>query len=189
MRKTTKGALAAGAGGLLLLGGAGTLAYWSDTTTVDGGDITTGHLRITDAETCSGWTLDADEDAASAAFDPATDTLVPGDVISRTCDVVLEAAGEHLRATVTATPGTSTDLFTATPGLTLAVAQVAASSDGGVTPFVTLSPQEVTEANDGDTLRVTTTVTFSAAAQDPATTQDITSALADIALTVTQVHD
>ncbi|HWJ65424.1 MAG TPA: alternate-type signal peptide domain-containing protein [Nocardioides sp.] len=188
MKKSTKGALAAGTAVALLAGGAGTLAYWNDTTAVDGGDITTGHLRISDAETCSGWTLDTGEVTAGEAFDPATDRLVPGDVISRSCDVLLEASGNHLRATVTATPGASTSLFTATPGLVLAVSEVAASPDGGVTAFAALSPQEVTEANDGDTLRITMTVTFSASAQDPATTQDITSALADIALTVTQVH-
>lgn len=37
MRKTTKGALAAGAAAALLIGGAGTLAYWAAEDSADGG--------------------------------------------------------------------------------------------------------------------------------------------------------
>lgn len=46
MNKTTKGALAAGAAGILLLGGAGSYALWSDAETVQGGTITAGNLDI-----------------------------------------------------------------------------------------------------------------------------------------------
>lgn len=78
MRKSTKGALAAVAAGALLLGGAGTLAYWTDEATIAGTDITTGHLTV-DATDCEAgtlvWTLEGD------AFDPTTDTLIPGDTL------------------------------------------------------------------------------------------------------------
>lgn len=188
MRKTTKGAFAAATAGVLLLGGAGSLAYWTDTVDAPGGTIGAGHLRISDTTTCSSWTYDGDEVTGGATFTPGTSVLVPGDVISRDCDVTVEAEGEHLRATVEATEGTNTGLFAgATPTLTLDVSNIAASPDGGATAFEDLSPQEITETNDGDTLRVTTTVTFAGTADNA--TQDIDSVLDDITLTATQVHD
>ena len=39
MRKATKGVLAATAGALILLAGAGTLAAWTDSRTISGGAI------------------------------------------------------------------------------------------------------------------------------------------------------
>ena len=39
MNRTTKGAIAAGAAAVLLLGGAGSLAYWSDCQDAAGGTI------------------------------------------------------------------------------------------------------------------------------------------------------
>ncbi len=47
MNKTTKGALAASAAAVLLLGGAGSLAYWSDAETIQGGDVTAATCRWT----------------------------------------------------------------------------------------------------------------------------------------------
>lgn len=186
MKRSTKGAIAAAGAATLLLGGAGTLAFWSDTVNAPGASIDSGHLRISDTTSCSAWTLDTGEVVNGATFTPGTTALVPGDEISRTCDVTLQAEGEHLRATVAATPGTNTGLF-ASGELDLAVSQVLSSPDGGTTPFAAVPGQEVTEANDGDTLRITTTVTFEAATT-AANTQDVASSLADIALTVTQVH-
>ena len=56
MKKATKGALAVTAAGALLLGGAGTLAYWNDVQGVTGGTISSGHLKLTPG-TCDGWKL------------------------------------------------------------------------------------------------------------------------------------
>ncbi len=49
MKKTTKGALAAVAGGSLLFGGAGSLAYWTGESTVTGDSIESGTLDLTHA--------------------------------------------------------------------------------------------------------------------------------------------
>lgn len=50
MKKSRRGALVAAAGILLLLGGAGTLAFWTDSRPITGGPGNSGHLRIvTDA--------------------------------------------------------------------------------------------------------------------------------------------
>ena len=75
MKKITKGAIALGAAALLLAGGAGTMAAWSDEASLGGGEVTAGHLRITEAA-AGAWTW-----ADGETFDPATDLIVPGDVV------------------------------------------------------------------------------------------------------------
>ncbi len=58
MNKTIKGVLAAGTASVLLVGGAGTLAYWNDSATVGGATFTAGDLKL-DASSCAsaGWTV------------------------------------------------------------------------------------------------------------------------------------
>ena len=70
MKKSTKGAFAAAAAGSLLLGGAGSLAYWTDASTVDGKAITSGHLQLNPiTATCDdSWQLDG-EAFKQAGFD------------------------------------------------------------------------------------------------------------------------
>src|SRR5690242_18133565 len=99
MKKSSKGAVAAAAAGVLLLGGAGSLAFWSATDTVSGTSVSAGELKISDA-TCTGWAFDGSETTPNKAYVPGTDRIVPGDTISRSCDWTLTAVGEHLRATV-----------------------------------------------------------------------------------------
>ncbi|GAA3542093.1 alternate-type signal peptide domain-containing protein [Nocardioides daeguensis] len=91
MNKTAKGALAAGAAAVLLMGGAGTLAFWTDTATVEGTDIASGHLKL-DASSCTtaSWLLDDD-----SVYD-GSQLLIPGDTLTKNCNVVVDIAGEHL---------------------------------------------------------------------------------------------
>lgn len=91
MKKTTKGALAAGAAAVLLLGGAGTLAYWTDSEAIDGGTLTSGQLDLT-AVTCGAAWLEDGEPVA---------TIVPGDTITKQCTGTLTLEGDHIGATVT----------------------------------------------------------------------------------------
>ena len=70
MNKTTKGAIAAAAAGALLLGGIGSLAYWTDSDPVGGGTFTAGSLSLTPLSTCDTWNLDTAEPGGSP-FDPA----------------------------------------------------------------------------------------------------------------------
>ena len=58
MNKNVKGSLAAAAAAVLLLGGAGSLAFWNDSQTVAGTTINAGELKL-DAASCSaaGWTV------------------------------------------------------------------------------------------------------------------------------------
>lgn len=103
MKKTTKGALAAVAGGSLLFGGAGSLAYWTGDSTVTGDSISSGTLDMTVPD-CSddvvagthGWQFDG----TNAAFNPVSDTIVPGDTLTKVCDITLSLVGSHIGATL-----------------------------------------------------------------------------------------
>ena len=97
MNKSTKGALAAGAAAVLLLGGAGSLAFWTDSETIDGGTVESGHLKLADGTCGDGWLLDG-----GAVFVPGT-KLVPGDTLTKTCSYTVDAAGDHLTAELDAT--------------------------------------------------------------------------------------
>lgn len=172
MKKSTKGAVAAAGAAVVLLGGAGTLAYWSDSETVSGGAIDTGHLSLDNPTCAANWVLDTGEATAGAPYVPGTTKLVPGDVITKTCTYVLNLKGEHLRATVAAsTPAAlPAHLTVQTPSVTMAGAPVT----------------QVTEADDTKTVAVALKVTFNGSSDN--TTQDKTNALDDITLSLNQVH-
>ena len=107
MNKVIKGAVAAGAATVLLVGGAGTFAFWSDQATVAGGTLTSGFLSLD--VTNATWT-DITH-TAPGPFDPATDTIVPGDVIRYTANAVVDGDGKNLEATLEAdTSGIGGDL-------------------------------------------------------------------------------
>jgi len=79
MNKTIKGSLAAGAAAVLLLGGAGSLAYWTDAADIDGGTITAGTLTL-DAGTCGDWTYAA----GAAGAGPPAKPFRPRDTLPNT---------------------------------------------------------------------------------------------------------
>lgn len=98
MNRVAKGAVAAGAAAVLLSGGAGTFALWSDQATIAGGTITSGFLSLD--VTGAAWS-DITTGAPSA-FDPAFDEIVPGDVIQYTANAVVDGDGKNLEATLLA---------------------------------------------------------------------------------------
>jgi alternate signal-mediated exported protein len=179
MKKATKGTLASGVGVLLFLGGAGTLAFWTDSQAITGGAINTGHLRIvTDATNtgCGAWTLDSAESAPSTYT--VGDPLVPGDVLTRDCAFTVQATGNHLRATVGITAvnfsGANGDF-----GGKLNASVSAVKIDG--TPVTSF-----TEADNGGSLTASVTVTFDPSAVNA--TEDLATLLDSLTLTATQVH-
>lgn len=182
MNKATKGAIAAAAAAVLLLGGAGSLAYWTASGTVAGGTITAGDLALSAPSCGSGWTYDAGEEVPGATFTPGTSLLVPGDVISETCTTTLTATGEHMRGTIAvSTPDAITPYVVSVGAVT------------GATPALGTG-NEFTEANDGNTLSITITVTFPDNGDPGGDTtgdnqyQQASAALSSITLTATQVH-
>lgn len=184
MNKTTKGSLAAGAAAVLLLGGAGSLAYWTDSATVNGGSVNSGFLTLDDGDCDDSWVY-----AAGSASPGATVVnFVPGDIVTKQCTFVIGAEGDNLAATpaipasVTITPTPAAPSFTATVGATYTLAGAAYSAS---TP--------ITEDDDGDALVATILVTIPFGTNEAGVplvnandTQNITAALADLTVTLTQ---
>jgi alternate signal-mediated exported protein len=96
MNKAMKGAIAAGAAGILLLGGAGTFALWSDSQDIDAGTVSTGQLSLTAAT--GTWT---ETDSETPIPNIATYQIVPGDSLTYTTVVTIKAEGENLKARLT----------------------------------------------------------------------------------------
>lgn len=93
MKKTTKGALAAAASAVLLAGGAGSLAYWTDAEDIAGGSIASGQLDIALISCDSDWTLDEDGGLGGPL---AGREIVPGDTLTKACSFTITAEGDHL---------------------------------------------------------------------------------------------
>jgi alternate signal-mediated exported protein len=91
MRNSIKAALAATAGGGLLLGGAGSLAYWQDAETDGPHTITSGQLDLSEPVCTDGWT-----DGTATNLDLAAFRIVPGDTLTRSCDFTVAIAGDNL---------------------------------------------------------------------------------------------
>lgn len=89
MNKFAKGSLAAGAGLVLLLGGAGTLAYWNDSAELTGGTINAGTL-----------TLEADQEQLQESIDGQPQLWVPGDEHTFSTTLTLDAEGDNIAGTV-----------------------------------------------------------------------------------------
>lgn len=172
MNKSTKGALAAAGAALLLVGGVGSLAYWSASQTVEGVEVTAGELELSALE-CDGWVFDTGEDEAGAEF--TGQPIVPGDVLSNSCTGTLTAVGEHLRASFAMTGGALSG------ALASSITPALAATVGGN------AVTEVTEANDGQTVALTASLTFNTTSDN--TTQELAAALSDIVITLQQVHD
>ncbi|NYG57380.1 alternate signal-mediated exported protein [Nocardioides daedukensis] len=76
---------------MLLLGGVGSLAYWSDNDALDGGSVTAGTLALNDVTCDPTWTEGADTDVL---------LIVPGDTITKECTGTITMTGDHISADV-----------------------------------------------------------------------------------------
>lgn len=175
MKKSTKALLAGGVGAALLLGGAGSLAYWDSTLPVDqGGTITAGDLAIDTPDCGAGWTLDG------AAFDLATDKVAPGDVLTKTCTFTLTASAVGLHGTVTAaTPGLTGGLAASLTSNVVKLEDTTTGTDlGGV----------FSHANDGHTLAATVSVTFPYGTTVDNTSKKLTAVLSAVSVVAQQTQ-
>jgi alternate signal-mediated exported protein len=181
MNRTTKGALAAGAAGALLLGGAGTLAYWHDNQDVGTAQIRTGSLTLgapvcadsENAQGLHGWQLDN-----GAPYVPGTTRLVPGDSISKVCDLPLTLVGEHIGADLAID-----DAELTSPSSPSLVDELHPSAT------FTINGDQVTSVTEAGvyTVRATVSVEFTGAAATNAS-QDGDVDLDKIDITATQTH-
>lgn len=173
MKRTIKGAVAAGGAALLLTGGMGTLAFWSDEETVTGRSITSGELAL-GAPQCGSWTLDG-----GAVY--AAQLLVPGDSVTRTCTLDLVATGDHVAATLALEAAG----FTAANGLTADLTPTAVFTVNDATKTTITSDDDTGATNE---IEVVVTVDFDGAGAVNAS-QDLTAVLDDLTFTATQTHD
>ncbi|OZE88478.1 hypothetical protein CH298_14355 [Rhodococcoides fascians] len=104
MNKATKGAVAAGAAAVLLLGGLGSYALWSDQETLGGGTITSGDLSLAPVAAPAPQWRDVSPDVAGnpKVIDPATFLIVPGDIVEYTASFTIQASGDNLLADLSA---------------------------------------------------------------------------------------
>jgi alternate signal-mediated exported protein len=177
MNKSTKGALAVAAAATLLLGGAGSLAYWTDTAPVAGADITSGHLKLVPVSGtgCDGWKL------GTATFVPASDKIVPGDSLTQHCSYKVDMAGGRLKANLAVSDLTGT---WGTPNaLTGALSKTVAFKDDSGTPITGTTP-----VTNGYVVTADLTVGIPAGADDTTNAVNgFTAHLNDITVTATQV--
>lgn len=171
MNKTTKGALAAGAAALLLAGGAGTYAAWTDSgPATSGASVTTGHLAVDQVADSASWTWQT-AGLEGTPFNPATDTLSPGDSIKFTGSYTLDIEGTNLWAELVATASAGT----------------AGALPAGMT-WTADAGNELTglteAANDGQTVVVGGTLAF---AKGTTESMDETVAINDLAVTISQI--
>ena len=160
MNKLTKAAIATGAGIALLMGGAGTLAYWNDSASLTGGTITAGKLNIVDPVTAGTWATAA---APSTPINIATYKVVPGESLVYTTTVNVEVIGNALSARldlsggsiVAANTSTAADVALATA---LGSSATLAASGTGVTATGTAGQYSI--SSSASAVTVTATITF-----------------------------
>ncbi|WP_139978652.1 alternate-type signal peptide domain-containing protein [Nocardioides litoris] len=154
MNKTAKGALAATAAAALLMGGAGSLAFWTDADTVNGGSFTSGDLDITAVGCDANWVYAP----GNAKAGTTVTKFVPGDKITKNCTFTVTGSGDNLRAAVDL-PGTIP--VQGTEGTSFKVVNAASYklSKGGVDKAL-LNGKEITSADNGSILTATIVSTF-----------------------------
>jgi alternate signal-mediated exported protein len=149
MNRLTKGLIAGGAGLVLLIGSAGTLALWNDAATLNAGSVDSGVLTV---------------DATGGAWDNSITAWSPGDTATYTANVSIVAQGDNLHSQLSIDPSS----ITGDPALLAALQitmTVGTTSGGTLTPvagqpntFDVVSAAPTTTAPI--TAPVTVTVTF-----------------------------
>lgn len=106
MKKVAKGAVALGVGTVLLLGGAGTFAYWNHSVNAGAGTVTAGNLELTKVG-AGVW-----KDKAGNIIDISTYRIVPGEdlFLEQKLDVKLE--GNQVVAYLSISAGSDASTFT-----------------------------------------------------------------------------
>jgi alternate signal-mediated exported protein len=117
MNKLTKAAIAGAAGIALLLGGAGSLAYWNAADTVNAGSISTGTLELS---------------ATDGTWNTAPALWVPGDSYTYSATVSVTASGDNIKGTLSIDTSGITDDDELLDDIALSL-NVTGSLPGGVT--------------------------------------------------------
>ncbi|MGO1973248.1 MAG: alternate-type signal peptide domain-containing protein [Propionibacteriaceae bacterium] len=175
MSKNIKGLIALAAACLLLLGGYGTYALWSDSEPIDGGEVAAGELKLEGA-TEGTWTDVSAGGEGTPIPNIAEFLIVPGDTLNYSATATVLAKGDNLTATIEADPASITG--DAELLADLEVTTEVLVGDGTVA--------EITEANDGDTVGVTVTLAFSADSTNETQLQSVDLAALELVLQQTR---
>lgn len=178
MKKITKATIAGGLGIVLLAGGT-TFALWSDSTTVNGGSVTSGTLAL-DAVGTPEWN-DTSSGTAVAIGDISSFLIVPGDTIEYTASFAVNATGDNLTADLTVSdPVAATGDAALLDATTVTQTFTNASGDD-------VENGTITSANNGDVINVTITITFDESTAGT-TAQAETLDLSDLTVSLTQTR-
>jgi spore coat-associated protein N len=186
MNKATKGAIAAGAAGILLLGGAGTFALWSDTDNVNAGTVSTGVLNLTlDSADNAKWTETA---TPNTEINLATFEIVPGDSLTYTTTVSVTATGDNLTGELEIAESSFDTAFGALAGsyVTATVAHTAVNGTGIAVDETNENLMTFSESATAYTFDVTITLEFDTDTPNLAD-QNLDLALPALAVTLEQV--
>jgi len=183
MNKITKGAIAAAAGVILLMGGAGTLASWNSSANAGAGQtITAGSLAVT-ANADGVWKNGA------TTITPSSFKIVPGDTLTYTQTFNVVASGDDLLFTLTATPGAIAAVSAANPADVALAAAVTGSSSfsvAGSKIAASTTPGTYKVTTAGTTVvTVTMTVAFPYASSNASQTGAVTFGNGAVTLTQT----
>lgn len=155
MNKMTKGALGAGLGVALLLGGSGTLAVWNADQAGAAGTIVSGDLNLDGAP--GTWT----SNLSGAVADITAYKVVPGEVLTYTQPLEVTLDGDELTAKLTTTGAgvnngfkpenvaVSGPVLTSASGTVLPTTVLDESSPSDITATITFSFLSSTSGRDG----------------------------------------
>ncbi|HEX4403109.1 MAG TPA: alternate-type signal peptide domain-containing protein [Galbitalea sp.] len=154
MRNVTKAVIAGAAGVALLAGGAGSLAFWTDTKTGSSIAISSGDLSLGTITDSTGWTIEQNAagvpvpQTAAVAYVPGTTLVVPGDVLTKTVAVPVNISGLDNKATLVVTGATTpsnalssqlTAVVTSVNGVAGSTASLTSADDGTVNVVFTVT--------------------------------------------------
>ncbi|MFU8946712.1 alternate-type signal peptide domain-containing protein [Mycetocola zhadangensis] len=156
MKKTTTAAVAATVGAVLLLGGAGTLAYWSDDAKTAQQTISSGELAIDDSS-FGEWTLKSSPtDVAGKKFDG---TIVPGDTVTTTVKVPVKLVGQNIKGELVVAKNAESTFDAANAAVAVTLGGIDATK--GIVAGATADKLVFSKPFTGD-IPVTVSVTFPA---------------------------
>ena len=186
MQRLTKAALATGAAEVLLMGGAGTMAYWTGQGTVNNPTaLSAGTFSVDETQSnCGPW---KDANGVNVAL------VVPGDTVNITCNFTLNVTGDHvaLGGAQVSTLAWQTGSVLAPVLLSPTVTGIQVVTTGGAGQSVVpdsstglISP--ALDVHTGATVNVTVSVQFPYGNASNNTTQGSTAQLSAITVTLIQ---
>lgn len=172
MNKLVKGAVAGAAGIALLMGGAGTLAYWNSSADIADTTITSGRLVLA---------------ASNGTWSGSPTRIVPGATITYTSNVTITAEGTNLYSTFALDQSTITGDATLIANTTKVVSLGTVTGGTLVASGSTPNTYNVTQTTVGTpiTVPVTVTVTFPTTVSGT-TAQNQTMDLSNLGFTLVQ---